>query len=229
MDVTTQVNRQINTMGGSGTTNPTYASCSKSLNFHISSNSIQNAGTERVTAIPYTLNYNDSVGLFGAENIFVKVQLNIQSATSAFTNVDVPENDYLPVWTFSEVNTVNFYVPAQMDFDLDRFPVNDYEPATFSNNLSEFAKPYVRVDLTNLKTGNKYIDTWFDARIYTSAREEHPYDTMYLGIDDYFYVGFHARNTRRLPYNVQLTIGQEYVDYYALTAEQRRYVAQPSA
>ena len=35
--------------------------------------------TERVTAIPYTSNYKDTVGLFGAENIFIKVQLNVQN------------------------------------------------------------------------------------------------------------------------------------------------------
>ena len=32
---------------------------------------------------------------------------------------------------------------------------------------------------------------------------------MYVRLNDSFYVGFHARNTRRLPYNVELTIGEE--------------------
>ena len=58
----------------------------------------------------------------------------------------------------------------------------------------------------------KYADTvaWFDVRLYTKAREEHPYDEMYLPPTDYFYIGFHARNTRRLPYNVECLIGTGY-------------------
>ena len=225
MDVTTQVNQSIIGMGGSGTTNPTYAASSKSLNYAMSSNSITNAASERVTAIPYQLNYQDTVGLFGAENIFVKVQLDIQSATSAFTNVNVEENGYLPVWTFFEEDTINFYETGFFNFQEDFVELNDYQPATISNDLSAFSKPYVRVDLTNLKTGNKYIDSWFDVRIYTANREEYEYDTIYLGINDFFYLGFHARNTRRLPYNVQLEIGNEYLEYYDLSAEQRKMTA----
>ena len=225
MDVTQSIERAILNMGGSGTTNPAYAASSKSLNYAKDRNTIQNAATERVTAIPYVLNYKDTVGLFGAENIFVKVQLNIQSATSAFTNVNVPENTYYPVWTFYEEGIENFYATGVFDFTLDRTTVNDYEPAKISNDLSAFNKPYVRIDLTNLKTGNKFIDNWFDVRIYTKDREEYAYDTIYLSTNDYFYLGFHARNTRRLPYNVQLEIGNEYLEYYDLTEAQRKLAA----
>ena len=222
MDVTQQLNNAILTMGGSGTTNPSYAASSKSLNYAKDKNSIQNAATERVTAIPYVLNYKDTVGLFGAENIFIKVQLNIQSAASAFTNINTPENTYYPVWTFFEEGIENFYESALFDFTADRNIVNTYEPAKISNDLSTFNKPYVRVDLTNLKTGNQYIDNWFDVRIYTKNREEYAYDTIYLGINDYFYLGFHARNTRRLPYNVQVEIGNEYLEFYDLNSVQKR-------
>ena len=222
MDVTQGINNAILTMGGSGTTNPSYAASSKSLNYAKDKNSIQNAATERVTAIPYVLNYKDTVGLFGAENIFIKVQLNIQSAASAFTNINTPENTYYPVWTFFEEGIENFYESALFDFTADRNIVNTYEPAKISNDLSTFNKPYVRVDLTNLKTGNQYIDNWFDVRIYTKNREEYAYDTIYLGINDYFYLGFHARNTRRLPYNVQVEIGNEYLEFYDLNAVQKR-------
>ena len=222
MDVTQGINNAILTMGGSGTTNPSYAASSKSLNYAKDKNSIQNAATERVTAIPYVLNYKDTVGLFGAENIFIKVQLNIQSAASAFTNINTPENTYYPVWTFFEEGIENFYESALFDFAADRNTVNTYEPAKISNDLSTFNKPYVRVDLTNLKTGNQYIDNWFDVRIYTKNREEYAYDTIYLGINDYFYLGFHARNTRRLPYNVQVEIGNEYLEFYDLNSVQKR-------
>ena len=80
-------------------------------------------------------------------------------------------------------------------------------------------------DLSNLKTGNKYIDNWFDVRLYTSSREEHPYDRMYVRANDFFYIGFHARNTRRLPYNVECIVGNEYVSEENLTDDQRRYIA----
>ena len=136
MDVTQSVNNTILQMGGSGTTNPAYAASSKSLNYAKDRNTLQNAATERVTAIPYALSYKDTVGLFGVENIFVKVQLDIQSATSAFTNTNIAENDYYPVWTFYEIGVENFYDTGVFDFNTDRSPVNDYDPATISNDLS---------------------------------------------------------------------------------------------
>ena len=80
---------------------------------------------------------------------------------------------------------------------------------------------YVSVDLENLKTGNKYIDNWFDVRLYSKSREEHPYDKMYVRLNDYFYIGFHARNTKRLPYNVKCVIGREYIS--GLSPEGMRY------
>ena len=212
-------------MGGSGTTNPDYASSSKSLNYAKGRNNIHNAANERVTAIPYQINYKDTVGLFGAENVFIKVQLNIQSASSAFTNIITPENDYLPVWTFGETGTTNFYDTAEFDFTTDFNTINTFEPSTISNDLSTFRDPYVRIDLTNLKTGNKYIDSWFDVRIYTANREEYAYDTIYLPFNGFFYLGFHARNTRRLPYNVQLDIGNEYLEYLDMNAEQKKLTA----
>ena len=97
-----------------------------------------------------------------------------------------------------------------MDPDKDLVTENTYEPAQIVNSLASINNPYVGVSLANLKTGNKYIDAWFDVRLYTKAREEHPYDEMYLPVSDYFYIGFHARNTKRLPYNVECLIGTGY-------------------
>ena len=78
MNVTEQINRQMIGVGG-GSANPAYYSSNKSLNYAKGSNSLLNALTERVTAIPYTANYKDTVGLFGTENIFVKIQLEVQN------------------------------------------------------------------------------------------------------------------------------------------------------
>tara|TARA_R110002020_G_scaffold244839_1_gene458513 strand:+ start:227 stop:928 length:702 start_codon:yes stop_codon:yes gene_type:complete len=227
MDVTKGINRSIELMGGSGSTNPTNYAATKSLNYAKSKNSITNAAIETVTAIPYTLKYKDAVGLFGAENVFVKVQLNIQSATTAFTNINIPENDYLPVWTFAESGTTNFYDTGEFSFGVDNGILNDFEPSTISNDLSAYSDPYVRIDLANLKTGNIYVDNWFDVRIYTADRIEYAYDTIYLPIKGCFYIGFHARNTRRLPYNVEVTIGNEYLNVYDLSSDQRRLTVSP--
>ena len=209
-------------MGGSGSHLPANYASSKTLNFAKDSATIQNARAEQVTAIPRRIDYSDTVGLFGAENVFVKVDLAIQSSSSAFANIEVPENDYFPVWTFPETDTINTYETALFDFTLDKTIVNTYEPARISNDLSQFKKPYINVKLQNLKTGNKYIDAYFDVRMYTKDRQEFPYDEMFIGINDYFYLGFHARNTKRLPYNVRLDIGELYLEYYDLSPAQRK-------
>ena len=59
-------------------------------------------------------------------------------------------------------------------------------------------------------------------------------DTMYVKLNDYFYVGFHALDTRRLPYNVRVyqleksyvlvsLLGiQEITKNYCLTKDERR-------
>ena len=101
---------------------------------------------------------------------------------------------------------------------------NTYEPARFSNTLDTLPQALVSIELENLKTGNKYIDAWLDVRLYTKDRKEYAYDKMYINPDSYFYIGFHARNTRRLPYNVQLKVGRLYVAEYDLTEQERRYL-----
>lgn len=221
MDVTTEVNKSLINMGGSGTTYAPYLASAKTLNYAADKSSINNAAVETVTAIPFTVKYKDTVGLFGTENIFIKLQLNIKSSSSAFANIEVPENDYLSVWTFIEDGTVNTYDTGVFDFANIEGIVNTYEPSSISNDLSAFRNLYVRLDLKNLKTGNKYIDSWFDVRIYTRDKQEYPYDTIYISKNDYIYLGFHARNTKRLPYNVEMDVGYEYLEYDNLTSAQR--------
>ena len=155
-----------------------YAS-SKSLNFCKESATIQNAKTELVTAIPRRIDYADTVGLFGAENVFLKIDLKIISSATAFSNIQTPENDYFSVWTFNESGTTNSYETGIFDFTQDTTTVNSYQPARISNDLSQFKNPYVSVKLTNLKTGN-FIDAYFDVRLYTKNREEFAYDEMFI-------------------------------------------------
>ena len=222
MNVTEETNSSILLMGGSGSSLPANYASSKSLNFAKDSATIQNAKTERVTAIPRLIDYKDTVGLFGTENVFLKIDLEVVSSASAFSNIQTPENDYFNVWTFPESGTTNDYDTAIFNFAEDTSIVNAYEPARTSNDLSQFKKPYVSVKLTNFKTGNRFLDAYFDVRLYTKNREEFAYDEMFIGAKDYFYLGFHARNTKRIPYNVRLEIGDKYIEYYDLTTAQRK-------
>jgi len=110
-----------------------------------------------------------------------------------------------------------YNTPGQAHIDqlADKTIVNTFEPARFSGNRAfGLTSSVVKIDLNNLKTGNKYIDSWLDVRLYNKAREEHPYDIMYVAPNSYFYVGFHARNTKRLPYNVKCVIGTKFSWYY---------------
>ena len=224
MNVTTEINNKIQSMGGSGSSNPAYLSANKSLLFAGGANNINTAPSQRVTAIPVQLNFSDSVGLFGAENRFVKIDLQIQSSSTVFANIDFPENSYFPVWTFADENLVNDYYTAVFDYLQDLETVNTYAPALVSGDLSTYNRPIVSIDLTNLKTGNKFIDAWLEVTLYGKDKQPVDGDFFYTDIDSYFYIGFHARNTRRLPYKVDLKVGVEYLEYNNMTAAQRNLV-----
>jgi hypothetical protein len=226
MNVTQQVVNTEQSYGGSPKANPEYYSTNKTLDFAKSSNSLLNARPELITSVPTTFAYKDSVGLFGAENVFIKVDLNIQSFKAFYQNIpSVLENDYYNIFVDTTDPDIDFfYDPAVLDFSLEFFPVNSYEQAVLNDNLDSILDPVVSVTLNNLKTGNKFVDAWFDVRLYTKDRMEHPYDNLYINPTSYFYIGFHARNTRRLPYNVSMTVGNSYISENSLTSEQRRYL-----
>jgi len=218
-DVTQRILDRHIIYGGSDNTNPKYASDNKSLNYR-GGGSITKPEQDRVSIIPFTLNYNDTVGLFGAENHFVKVTVKIDrdNAFRCFEEVDWE----CSVITDADLTTVNSYAPAIVDTAADLSVVNTYEPAELiENNLGNLFDAFVSVDLSNLKTNNKFIDNFIDVRLYNKNRKAHPYDKMYVRPTDYFYIGFHALNTRRLPYNVQCIVGQEYIS--GLDEESRRY------
>ena len=87
---------------------------------------------------------------------------------------------------------------------------NTLKPESQVTCCLNYANPFVSVDLKNFKTGNIYTDSWLDVRLYTADKEEHPYDLMYIRPNQFFYLGIHARNTKRIPYNLELAIGEEY-------------------
>jgi hypothetical protein len=218
MDVTQEILRNTQTYGASDYTAPWSLAPSKSLNYAKGA-SIQKPVREKVTILPRRLKYEDTVGLFGAENVFIRVDLKILDTG----NLCYEEMHWQCLRiTANDSELANTYYTAVMDPDLDLETVETYEPAQITNVLGGVDSPHVGVSLRNLKTGNKYIDAWFDVRLYTRERQEHPYDLMYLPLNDYFYIGFHARNTKRLPYNVECLIG---VDYKAKNDIDSRFIA----
>ena len=218
-DVTPQINRTNEIYGSSDNTNPAYNSANRSLNY-ASGGSITSPEKDRVTIIPYTINYKDTVGLFGKENHFVRVEVNI-NRDFAFACFEEPGWECAMI-TPDDLEVFNTYYTGVLDETKDLTTVNTYEPALLSRQgVANLPDEYISVDLENLKTGNKYIDSWFDVRLYSKTREEHPYDKMYVRMNDFFYIGFHARNTKRLPYNVKCVIGREYIS--GLGPEGMRY------
>jgi len=221
MDVTAEILRNTMLYGSSDNTAPAGLSSSRSLNY-ADGPSITRPENVHVSYIPFTLKYRDSVGLFGAENYFVKVnvKLDVNSAGKCF------EEDGWECASISNISNEELYwETAEVLINEDLVTVNTYLPATFGMGIYRKFGGLLSIDLKNLKTGNTYIDSWLDVRLYTADREEHPYDRMYIRENDFFYIGFHARNTRRLPYNVDCLVGDVYVREDSLTDDERRYIA----
>ena len=84
---------------------------------------------------------------------------------------------------------------------------------------------FLSINLNNIGTGNTFIDSYLDVRLYSRSREEHPYDLMYIRPKDFFYIGFHARDSRRLPYKVTCSIGNKILDRQEI---EQRYIAMAS-
>ncbi len=208
MDVTAEILRNNQIYGASDYTGAHTLSASRSLNY-AHGPSITRPVVEELNVIPFTFKYQDAVGLFGTENHFVRINVKVDRDFSK----GCFEEQY---WECAEIDFLAeeaevYYNSAVIDNTKDTTIVNDYEPAEIQlqQKVPLIYDPYISVDLKNLKVNNKYIDDWLDVRLYTKDRQEHPDDHMYVKLNDFFYIGFHARNTKRLAYNVELTVGEE--------------------
>ena len=210
MNVTTESTKKRLVYGASYNTNPANLAAGKALNF-ASGASIQKPEVRSISVLPVTQRFQDEVGLFGAENHFIKIDLNI---IGDVVNVCYEEADWFcggidPNAETADVNDFNAAV-----FNLAELPtVNTYEDATYKDNdLPDVGanQGYISVELINNKTGNHFMDGWLDVRLYSITREEHPFEKMYVQNNSCFYIGFHARNTKRLTYDVSCVIGREY-------------------
>jgi hypothetical protein len=218
MDVTQEIQRNHIVYGASDYTGPGHLAAAKSLNYAKGA-SILKPEVTTVSVAPHTLRYEDTVGLFGAENYFLKVRLEIIG--------DVAKSCYEePGWDcafvdFLAIENDNGWKGAEIDRNGDPITLNTYDPANIiPNQLPKVRNGHISVELHNLKVGNRFIDDWLDVRLYTMQREEHPFDIMYMRPNDFFYIGVHARNTKRLPYNIECVIGREYRSYESIDNKQ---------
>ena len=223
MDVTKQLERFNLQYGGMGSTAPANLAVNRRLDY-AAGNSINAPVVETIAATPVVLNFENAVGLFGAENTFVKVQLNINSTLIQQDSFEDPDGYLTATYLRSAVEGDVGYDAAFVDDLADTSTLNDYDPAGNPSSLAELVDAVVSVDLENLKTGNIYIDNYLDMQLYGPDKQPLSSDNVYVGIKDHFYIGFHARRTKRLPYRAKLTIGTQYISSIEMTDEQRRYL-----
>jgi len=214
MDVTQEVQRNHIVYGASDYTAANSLAASNSLNYAEGA-TIAKPAHQECSVIPFTFRYEDEVGLFGAENYFTRVKLNILGDV-AFACFE--EEGWSCASTTTRTDSDAFYEQAIIDESaicVDD-PTGYYCADIIGNGISFGQNTYLSINLLNLKTGNMYIDDWLDVRLYTKNKEEHPYDRMWVKKNDSFYIGFHARNTKRLPFNVACVIGKEYANYESI-------------
>ena len=226
MDVTQEIRNNHIVYGASDYNNPNRYAAGKALNY-AKGPSISRPDNVDVSVLPYTLHYEDQVGLFGAENYFVKVNVALDTSIALACYSE-------PGWLCAAADLVDRnpedvgYEPFKVDRDYDISIDDDgYVMADLvSDNLPTLSELGVlSVDLNNLKTGNQYNDVWLDVRLYDANRKEWPYDKAYVGARSCFYIGFHARNTRRLTYNVECVLGLEYLP--VTSVPDPRYLMRP--
>ena len=237
IDVTEQIRQYHDLYGGSDNTAAPGLAASKSLNY-APAPTMQRAQVTKTTVFPFTYTLIGQVGLFGAENYYLRVDLDLLTPL----NPEFEEDGWQPanIDYFLDTIEVNTYEPAVLDFDKDppppqntqanndnnvcegyvkpedegKFPpivtYNCYMAALITNPVPNFWDPVVSVELEDVGTGNIYIDNWLEPMLYTRERKMWGYDKMYIRPKDHFYVGVHARNTRHLPYNIKLKIAYEY-------------------
>lgn len=209
-DVTNQIQKSHIFYGSSDYTAAHRHAAGRSLNY-CSGASITKPEHERITVTPFTLKYKDTVGLFGAENHFIKVDVQVPGDVAFACYED--QGWRCAIITRTEMEEVHWEM-AHINLGHDE-PIepDGYEQARINNDVLPTLggnRGYLSVELINKKTGNKYNDAWLDVRLYTIGREEHAFDKMYVRPYDTFYIGFHARNTRRLAYDVECVIGKEF-------------------
>ena len=215
MNVTAEILKHDQVYSASDNTNPDRYASGKVLNYATGA-TITKPDIQEVSVVPYNLHYEDTVGLFGVENYFLRVNLSV---VGDIVLAEYMEPGFVAATVDPSDNTTSSgYALAAKDVDTPENDTDWNSAATPAITLPDIGTAsYLSVKLINNKTGNIYTDSHIDVRLYTSQREEHPYDVMFIKPRDYFFVGIHARNTKRLPYNIEVKIGEEYSSLESIT------------
>lgn len=218
MDVTQEVQQRALTYS-SGSTNPAGLVPNRSIQF-AKGPTIDRAVVQRISAIPQTLIYEDTVGLFGTENQYVRFELN---AEDIMQGVDVEDSDGYRTVLLVNIEESGDYDPAVLD-DSVQEDQSVYLKAVFESQVPDMSTTRLSAKITNLKTGNQYVDNWVDVSLYDSNKTPREADKIYVTPRGRFTLGIHARKANRLPFRIQIDIGYEILSEFTMTDEQRRYM-----
>ena len=208
--VTSRVQRRHLHYGASDNTAQYATAAGRSLNY-ANGPTLTRPDVHQIYVMPNIQKWEDSVGLFGAENKFVLYTFTDKDtimANACYEDEAYECGEYLPT---REKEDPGFKALLWENRDV---PIEDtYEQATviLQKEFPTFPgeQLFTSVEIINNGTKNVYNDDWLDVRLYAKDRIEHPYKKMYVPFLEPFYAGFHARNTRRLPYDVDIVIGKE--------------------
>lgn len=184
---------------------------------------IEQAIEQRVTAFPVSLKYRGNVGLFGAENTFIKYNLDIKDTLSHLKETEGPDGYFgLTMGRGVQDEDPDYYSITEDSTVVEALD-GGYVSAEYATGIKSPETTRISVEINNLKTGNRFTDVWFNVSLYNRDKKPHGHDLMYLAPDDFFYVGFHSRVPKSLPYNVEVQIGNEYLSTFNMTEEQKAY------
>jgi len=219
MDVTNQILNQTRIQGGSDNTNPATIAAAKVLNYTIGANAIQ-AEKYKITSVPWVIPFRDAAVGLGVDNFYVKFKLDVdeprfacfeppgwECARFARSHYD-PQSDYAEAVLNEQADTGD-----DNSCGHDTVCINTYEPAA-DGDSSFYARsnPRLSIRVINKGTGNMYIDKDFDVNLLKKSRRPIQEDTLWCTLNDEFYVAFHARNTKQIPYDVDLIIGEQVIN-----------------
>jgi hypothetical protein len=233
MDVTEQYLATLTKYGGSEYTGPDSLVGSNSI-VYAQGPSMQRAIEQTVTTVPFEINYQGDIGLMGTENIFFKINLDIKdtgASINCFEELNwecVKVSDDNGIQDCAKDNEGNIYCYENATIDTDA-PEGDeplYAAARFTNELPfTDGDTLIGVRLTNEGTGNIYEDKNVDSMLYSKCRFEHGFDDMLVSLRGYFYVGIHARNTKRNAYNVKCKVGTAFKRPEELNSDEKKLLA----
>lgn len=221
MDVTEQYLATLIKYGGSEYTGPDSLVGSNSI-VYAQGPSMQRAIEQTVTTVPFEINYKGDIGLMGTENIFFKINLDIKD-TGASINCFEELNWECVKVDINGTDTDVAYEDGIIDLNAPEGDEPLYSAARFTNGLPfEEGDTLIGVRLTNEGTGNIYEDKNVDSMLYSKCRFEHGFDDMLVSLRGYFYVGIHARNTKRNAYNVKCKVGTSFKRPEELNSDEKK-------